>query len=620
LSASRDQSDLAKTDEKERKIRQSRRQNSLPNDMIQPHNIHHRFPQDFPRVLLIYLAPVLDILTCMKLSKTFLTCSFVYPLVLALLSFNALAQGAGYAIQVASTTTQSEAQTIVNGLKEKGVDAYLLKALVRRKGTRYRVRIGRFRTQLEAKEAGELALSRGLISEFITTTYDPPAIAKSSLKEPKTKPATPQPSPEPEPAKIERKIEQGLAAAEEPAAKEPAAKEPAAKEPPKGLNDDAPADVPRSGDATTPGDSESVSEIAIGNPPPAEGMIDLAVNNRNWRVARRGASADKNLKAVYFVDSITGWVAGEDGATFRTTDGGRSWKPLLSGAPANIDFIYFADWSNGWMLGESNENKVAGRLLFTTNNGGRSWRHKPLPKVMSLHFIDKLNGWAVGRDATAFKTANGGEEWTRITGWEELLGLPIESSTGNFGLQDVFFLNADNGWMIGNFYGRGSSSIGGLFVTSDGGKSWKQMPLKLADSSGQPIPGELQSVRFSDVNTGTVAGEMYDGDARFFFALHTRDGGRTWEQHRTPSRATHSTRFIDLSNGWSAASAPREGSTNAAIYDTTLIRTDDGGKTWQNDFIARGGRIRNLFFLSPTKGWAVGDRGMILQYAVGSRQ
>jgi photosystem II stability/assembly factor-like uncharacterized protein len=532
----------------------------------------------------------------MKLSKTILILSLVYPLALALLSFNVPAQAVGYAIQVASTTSLSEAQAIVDELKTKGIDAYLLKAVVPRRGTRYRVRIGRFSTQLEAKEAGELALSRGFINEFITTNYDPPRIA--SLKEPKTKPATTPPSAEPEPAKVEQK----LAAAESPAAKERF----------KLLTDDAPTDAP-----SLPA-SENVPEIAGENVSPAEPMIDLVVNNRSWRVVRRGAGADKNLKAVYFVDSITGWAAGDDGATYRTTDGGRSWKPLLSGAPANIDFIYFADWSNGWMLGESDKDREAARLLFTTNNGGRSWRHKPLPKVMSLHFTDALTGWAVGRDATALKTINGGEEWTRITGFEELLGLPVKSSTGNFGLRDVFFLDAGNGWMVGNFYGRGSSSIGGIFATSDGGKSWRRMPMP--GSSGQPVPGELHSVRFSDVNTGTVVGEMYDGDGRFFFVLHTRDGGRTWEQHRRPSRATHSTRFVNLSNGWSAASIPREGRAEAAIYDITLMRTDDGGKTWRNDFIARGGRIRSLFFLSPTKGWAVGDRGMILCYSVvGSR-
>ena len=57
-----------------------------------------------------------------------------------------------------------------------------------------------------------------------------------------------------------------------------------------------------------------------------------------------------------------------------------------------------------------------------------------------------------------------------------------------------------------------------------------------------------------------------------------------------------------------------EGGAEAVVYDTTLMRTDNGGMSWRNDFIARGRRIRGVFFLSPTKGWAVGDRGMILRY------
>src|SRR5712692_5953216 len=109
-------------------------------------------------------------------------------------------------------------------------------------------------------------------------------------------------------------------------------------------------------------------------------------------------------------------------------------------------------------------------------------------------------------------------------------------------------------------------------------------------------------------------GEMYDGEGRFFFVLHARDGGKTWEQFRTPSRATHSTQFLDVFNGWTAAFVPREGGADAVIYDTTLMRTDNGGMSWRNDFIAKGRRIRGVFFPSPTKGWAVGDRGMILRY------
>jgi photosystem II stability/assembly factor-like uncharacterized protein len=471
----------------------------------------------------------------MRVSKSILIISFV-----ALLSLDVRGQLNSFAIQIASTRTQPEAQAIVSEMKAKGLDAYLVKAAVPRRGTRYRVRIGRFNTEIEAKAAGEQALRRGLIKEFIATAYDPPDLTQSSAPL-ETKPEPTKP--------IEQKEEPAPAIASE----------------------------------TAPPPETIV--------PPPEATFELAVNNRNWKLARRGTGSDKNLQAVYFVDSITGWTAGDDGDVYRTTDGGRTWKKqLLSGSPVDLDYIYFVDWSNGWMLGGSDEE--AGRLLFTTNNGGRSWRHKPLPKVMSLYFIDPLNGWAVGKDATVLRTADGGEKWAPAKGFDKV--------PGNFGLRDIYFLNASNGWMIGNFYNNGSSSIAGLFVTTDGGESWQRVALNIPDSSG-----ELQSVRFTDLKSGTITGEIYDGNARFFFALHTRDGGLTWEQHRRQSRAANSTQFIDQTTGWSLASAPRESS---------VMHTDNGGKTWEDDFVARGGRIRKLFFLSPTTGWAVGDRGVILRY------
>ena len=199
---------------------------------------------------------------------------------------------------------------------------------------------------------------------------------------------------------------------------------------------------------------------------------------------------------------------------------------------------------------------------------------------------------------------------------EKLIGLPIESSNYNFGFSDVHFTDAEHGWVIGNFYGRARSDIGGIFMTSDGGVTWKRVPVtfQTQHNSGRFTSGLLHSIHFTDSNAGSVTGEMYDGDGRFFFALHTRNGGLTWNQLRTPSRATHNSQFLDPANGWTAAFAPREGGAEAVVYDTTLMRTENGGMSWRNDFIARGRRIRGVFFLSPTKGWAVGDRGMILCY------
>ncbi|HYE72926.1 MAG TPA: hypothetical protein VEF04_06330, partial [Blastocatellia bacterium] len=60
--------------------------------------------------------------------------------------------------------------------------------------------------------------------------------------------------------------------------------------------------------------------------------------------------------------------------------------------------------------------------------------------------------------------------------------------------------------------------------------------------------------------------------------------------------------------------ASREVPADAMIYDTVLLRTENGGKSWEPDYAAHGSHIRSVFFVSPTQGWAVGDGGLILRY------
>lgn len=657
-----------------------------------------------------------DFVIAMKKRRPITKTAICSLLAIAISASFVWAQNRGVTIQIASPTSEAEARSIVADLQAKGIEAYWVKAEVPGKGTRYRVRIGRFDKQADAKTVADRHLSRGAIKEFIITPYDAPAPESVARREPKTKnsaadqiknepptgekttgeeaakkrprraesaptekatveTATPNPAAEPikektpsaapdkaapttisaekpilastekapsanpgkpEPAKTGDEKSTLAAAATTTEPKPETTAEVVKPAPEKDPAEKATTDTAKSEKARKPAALPSALEPELGGstarkvsnadpsiatPPVAEALADMTINNDNWKVIRRSVETDKNLRVIHFVDSMTGWAAGDAGAVYRTTDGGKSWKPLLSGAAANINFIYFIDWNHGWMLGEGSskiaddENDNETILLFTTN-GGRTWTRKPLPNVFSLYFTDAKNGWAVGRNATLMKTTDGGAEWTKVESIEKLIGLPVESSNYNFGFRDIYFTDANRGWLIGNFYGRARSNIGGIFTTADGGATWKRVPVTFQTqyTSGRFTPGLLHSVRFADPDTGSVTGEMYDGEGRFFFALHTRDGGKTWSQFRTPSRATHSTQFLDQANGWSAAFAPREGAAEAVVYDTTLMRTDNGGMSWRNDFVARGRRIRGVFFLSPTKGWAVGDRGMILRY------
>src|SRR5215510_3891616 len=87
----------------------------------------------------------------------------------------AQAQSRVFTIQVESAPSEAEAKSSIAKLQAKGVEAYWVKAEVPGKGTRYRIRIGKYKNQPEAKAKADQLLGGGVIKEFIVTIYDTPS-------------------------------------------------------------------------------------------------------------------------------------------------------------------------------------------------------------------------------------------------------------------------------------------------------------------------------------------------------------------------------------------------------------------------------------------------------------
>ena len=164
--------------------------------------------------------------------------------------------------------------------------------------------------------------------------------------------------------------------------------------------------------------------------------------------------AERLVRVVFAGNGLRGWVFGETGAVYNTSDGGGSWarqsvptrRLLLGGA--------FIDAATGWLVG-------AGATVLQTNDGGETWRAAnamaaPNARLNAVSFADKAHGWAVGADGLILFTTNGGRSWR------------TQISNVATDLNDVKFVDGAEGWAIG--------AEGVLLHTINGGATWTLEP------------------------------------------------------------------------------------------------------------------------------------------------
>jgi hypothetical protein len=114
-------------------------------------------------------------------------------------------------------------------------------------------------------------------------------------------------------------------------------------------------------------------------------------------------------KISFFLDENVGWVVGilpPGGIILKSTNGGSNWLPVSLGIISNnfVSDVYFVDTLTGWIVGENG-------IIIKTTDGGSSWEEQISGTNNTLHsirFIDQNIGWAVGNDGTILHTTNGG--------------------------------------------------------------------------------------------------------------------------------------------------------------------------------------------------------------------
>ena len=309
----------------------------------------------------------------------------------------------------------------------------------------------------------------------------------------------------------------------------------------------------------------AIAPAASGSTQPATLLFRTANGGHTWD--KTTFQGDLFPYTPSFINSQDGWLetslgaaAGSEGvAIYRTTDGGASWINVARALPTSnqdqsaLPFggdksgISFLNALTGWAIGTSAADRFL--WLYITHDGGVTWLHQSLPLPAA------------------------------VTAQQDFAATPYLPT----------FYDSQNGSMLIVFdYPGFNPASYYLYVTHDGGASWQftpQLPLNEINQGNTSLPD------FITANQGWLS----DGST----LLMTDDGGQHWTKLQTNSTFNYimELNFVSSTVGWAISYPPSlvsaQSTLNAAARGAsrpaspnysgtyTLIKTVDGGQTWQ---------------------------------------
>lgn len=523
-----------------------------------------------------------------------------------LISGVAVAQSGTYTIQTSSVNDEAVARETVARYQAKGLSAYYVKANVPNKGIYFRVRVGRFASMPEATRA---ARQLGIRDAFITIFDGPSGTAIIRNLPAGAAPPVRRPDDPPPPIVIDHERNPGTSTSSDPVEKPSG---PEVKPTIVGPGPDkAGIVVPTTPPAPAlrfPPVSDSAISLTVPKFPP--GNSNFSFDPSPW--IRQYSPTRADLRTVFFINTIQGWIGGTRGTILHTTNGGQTWFEQVTGTRAVVSSVFFLDENRGWALtgGSLGVDPLGGEEepgLIATIDGGTTWKRIADLDAQAVWFVSSSVGYAAGNYSSVFRTEDGGKTWNKCEGIGKVIDRPTSLSDALLTFTGIQFTDEKHGWVCGNFYGKGLLRPAGLFQTDDGGATWIKCPIPFALTTA-----EVMKFRFQDALRGFVVSEVYRGDARFVTVFRTTDGGATWAERRTTVPGYHLTHFVSEKVGWTmGAVMARE---NAPPFEVAIWNTTDGGASWREEKTLAGTALYDSYFLSDSLGWAVGQGGTILRY------
>ena len=279
------------------------------------------------------------------------------------------------------------------------------------------------------------------------------------------------------------------------------------------------------------------------------------------------------------------------------------YNQINSNLSESVSYLRFIDSNTGFGVNYSGK-------VFKTTDKGATWKSKTLTNLplKSIYFVNKNLGFIVGNQSAAFKTIDGGETWTDLTMPEVVPEI-----------NSVYFINGNIGFAVGLAFQSKTTNAGAkwinfefpvnclmtkvLFINSQTGfaaglsgnifKTTDQG--KTWTQAENTSDGHIYDFCFADGNTGYAAGQKE--------IVKTVDGGKTWNILTGSPSEIYYIHFADILNGIAIGKGHYTGG-DFGLYTSAIYSTSDGGITWKMEDNINFGSVAS--FPSGRSGYALG--------------
>ena len=289
--------------------------------------------------------------------------------------------------------------------------------------------------------------------------------------------------------------------------------------------------------------------------------------------------------AIYYIGTPGGGV-------WKTTDGGRVWKPIfddahvasigaLALAPSNPDVIYVG-------TGEQTE----GNGIYKSTDGGRTWTNVGLsethfissiivdPRDPNIVLVGAVGDFGPSQARGVFKTTDGGKSWDKVLFVDDRTAvMDMCPAPGN---ARIIYATTQTA-QFNQGAARPAIVDSQIFKSTDEGTTWQalketSLPEKSRGRIGVAVaPGNGNLRVYAIMNQG-------------FF--RSDDGGASWRQETKDPRV--------VGNGYfSRAYVDPQNADVVYVMQTSMYRSTDGGKTFEAYKGAPSGEDEHVLWIAP---------------------